>query len=172
MVELFTLHNCDRCPSVEEVLLTIKREVQERACRLDPRLSCRLLGLSGWADPYARKKHIHRHEAYGRDFGSGGLYTPQMLVKASKGLSVPITRGRLRRSLRRCRRASHHGARRHGRRWHLVRERWASSGPLDANTAEHPTSRSRSHACRLPSRHEVATAIKRGGDWSRPSAHS
>ncbi|WBB93158.1 DUF1223 domain-containing protein [Verrucosispora sp. WMMC514] len=84
VVEMFTSQGCDSCPPAEEVLSEIERTARERGQRVFT------LGFHvdywdhlGWADPYGDPAHTRRQEDYARAFGSGGLYTPQMVVNGS-----------------------------------------------------------------------------------------
>ncbi|MBQ1051891.1 DUF1223 domain-containing protein [Micromonospora sp. C51] len=84
VVEMFTSQGCDSCPPAEEVLSEIERTARERGQRVFT------LGFHvdywdhlGWADPYGDPAHTRRQEDYARAFGSGGLYTPQMVVNGT-----------------------------------------------------------------------------------------
>ncbi|MCM0676423.1 DUF1223 domain-containing protein [Micromonospora phytophila] len=84
VVEMFTSQGCNSCPPAEELLSEIDRDARERAERVYA------LGFHvdywdhlGWADPYGDRAHTLRQEAYARAFGSGGLYTPQMVVNGT-----------------------------------------------------------------------------------------
>ncbi|MEV1144531.1 DUF1223 domain-containing protein [Micromonospora sp. NPDC049799] len=84
VVEMFTSQGCNSCPPAEEVLSKIDRDARERG---QPVYA---LGFHvdywdhlGWADPYGDPAHTLRQEAYARAFGSGGLYTPQMVVNGT-----------------------------------------------------------------------------------------
>jgi hypothetical protein len=81
---MFTSQGCNSCPPAEEVLSQIDRDARERG---QPVYA---LGFHvdywdhlGWADPYGDPAHTLRQEAYARAFGSGGLYTPQMVVNGT-----------------------------------------------------------------------------------------
>ncbi len=84
VVEMFTSQGCNSCPPAEDVLSEIDRDARERG---EPVYA---LGFHvdywdhlGWADPFGAEAHTLRQEAYARAFGSGGLYTPQMIVNGS-----------------------------------------------------------------------------------------
>ncbi|PZG01964.1 DUF1223 domain-containing protein [Micromonospora deserti] len=84
VVEMFTSQGCNSCPPAEDVLSEIDREARERG---QPVYA---LGFHvdywdhlGWADPFADGAYTRRQEDYARAFGSGGLYTPQMVVNGS-----------------------------------------------------------------------------------------
>ncbi|MEV2241752.1 DUF1223 domain-containing protein [Micromonospora sp. NPDC049891] len=84
VVEMFTSQGCNSCPPAEEVLSEIDQSARERGRPVYA------LGFHvdywdhlGWADPYADGAHTRRQEDYARAFGSGGLYTPQMIVNGT-----------------------------------------------------------------------------------------
>ncbi|MCG5470841.1 DUF1223 domain-containing protein [Micromonospora sp. LAH09] len=84
VVEMFTSQGCSSCPPAEELLTEIERDARERG---QP-----VFGLGfhvdywdylGWADQFADAAYTARQEAYARAFGSGRLYTPQMIVNGT-----------------------------------------------------------------------------------------
>ena len=84
VVEMFTSQGCNSCPPAEELLSEIDRDARERG---QPVYA---LGFHvdywdhlGWTDPYGSAAYTRRQEAYARAFGSGGLYTPQMIVNGT-----------------------------------------------------------------------------------------
>jgi hypothetical protein len=84
VVELFTSQGCESCPPAEEVLTEIERDARTRA---EPVFA---LGFHvdywdylGWPDRFADAAHSARQQAYARAFGSGQLYTPQMIVNGT-----------------------------------------------------------------------------------------
>ncbi|MFC0506633.1 DUF1223 domain-containing protein [Micromonospora costi] len=84
VVEMFTSQGCNSCPPAEDVLSEIDHDARERG---EPVYA---LGFHvdywdhlGWADPFGAGAHTRRQEAYARAFGTGGLYTPQMIVNGS-----------------------------------------------------------------------------------------
>ncbi|SIS03089.1 DUF1223 domain-containing protein [Micromonospora avicenniae] len=84
VVELFTSQGCSSCPPAEEVLSEIERDARER------RQPVFALGFHvdywddlGWPDRFADEAYTARQQAYARAFGSGGLYTPQMVVNGT-----------------------------------------------------------------------------------------
>ncbi|MFI6266481.1 DUF1223 domain-containing protein [Micromonospora sp. NPDC051006] len=84
VVELFTSQGCSSCPPAEEVLTEIERDARERG---QPVFA---LGFHvdywdylGWPDRFADEAYSARQEAYARAFGTGRLYTPQMVVNGT-----------------------------------------------------------------------------------------
>ncbi|MFI6783173.1 DUF1223 domain-containing protein [Micromonospora sp. NPDC050276] len=84
VVEMFTSQGCNSCPPAEELLSEIERDARER------RQNVFALGFHvdywddlGWPDQFADAAYTTRQEAYARAFGTGGLYTPQMVVNGT-----------------------------------------------------------------------------------------
>ncbi|SCF06067.1 hypothetical protein GA0070607_5038 [Micromonospora coriariae] len=84
VVEMFTSQGCSSCPPAEEVLTEIERDARTRG---QPVFA---LGFHvdywddlGWPDRFADAAYTARQEAYARTFGSGRLYTPQMVVNGT-----------------------------------------------------------------------------------------
>ncbi|MGN9778411.1 DUF1223 domain-containing protein [Micromonospora sp. H33] len=84
VVEMFTSQGCNSCPPAEAALSEIDRDARERGRPVYA------LGFHvdywdhlGWTDPYGAAAHTLRQEDYARAFGSGGLYTPQMIVNGT-----------------------------------------------------------------------------------------
>ncbi|MGC4879311.1 DUF1223 domain-containing protein [Micromonospora sp. DT43] len=84
VVELFTSQGCNSCPPAEELLTEIDHDARTRG---DPVFA---LGFHvdywddlGWPDQFADAAYTARQEAYARGFGTGGLYTPQMIVNGT-----------------------------------------------------------------------------------------
>ncbi|MFC3500167.1 DUF1223 domain-containing protein [Micromonospora krabiensis] len=84
VVELFTSQGCSSCPPAEEVLSEIERDARTHGRPVYA------LGFHvdywdylGWPDPFGDGAYSARQEAYARAFGSGRLYTPQMIVNGA-----------------------------------------------------------------------------------------
>ncbi|CCH18558.1 DUF1223 domain-containing protein [Micromonospora lupini] len=84
VVELFTSQGCNSCPPAEELLTEIDQDARTRG---EPVFA---LGFHvdywddlGWPDQFADAAYTARQEAYARGFGTGGLYTPQMIVNGT-----------------------------------------------------------------------------------------
>ncbi|MEV4123071.1 DUF1223 domain-containing protein [Micromonospora sp. NPDC049645] len=84
VVEMFTSQGCNSCPPAEELLSEIERDARERGQNVFA------LGFHvdywddlGWPDQFADAAYTARQEAYARAFGTGGLYTPQMVVNGT-----------------------------------------------------------------------------------------
>ncbi|MBM0235215.1 DUF1223 domain-containing protein [Micromonospora sp. STR1_7] len=84
VVEMFTSQGCSSCPPAEELLTEIESDARTRG---QPVFA---LGFHvdywddlGWPDPFADAAYTARQEAYARAFGSGRLYTPQMIVNGT-----------------------------------------------------------------------------------------
>ncbi|MET8352005.1 DUF1223 domain-containing protein [Micromonospora sp. NPDC005206] len=84
VVEMFTSQGCSSCPPAEEVLTEIERDARAQG---QPVFA---LGFHvdywddlGWPDRFADAAYTARQEAYARAFGSGRLYTPQMVVNGT-----------------------------------------------------------------------------------------
>ena len=83
LVELYTSQGCSSCPPADAFV----RELP--ALGLGPD---KVIPLTfhvdywddlGWPDPFADGAYTARQGAYARAFGSGGLYTPQMIVNGT-----------------------------------------------------------------------------------------
>ncbi|MEU4401998.1 DUF1223 domain-containing protein [Micromonospora orduensis] len=84
VVEMFTSQGCSSCPPAEELLTEIDDDARTRGRPVFA------LGFHvdywddlGWPDPFADAAYTARQESYARAFGSGRLYTPQMIVNGT-----------------------------------------------------------------------------------------
>lgn len=80
LIELFTSQGCSSCPPADRLLSRLAG---------DPAFRGRVVPLSfhvdywnhiGWTDPFSAKRWSERQRAYARAFGSGRIYTPQLVV--------------------------------------------------------------------------------------------
>ncbi|MEU8183765.1 DUF1223 domain-containing protein [Micromonospora sp. NPDC049047] len=84
VVEMFTSQGCNSCPPAEELLSELEHDARVRGQNVFA------LGFHvdywdnlGWPDQFADPAYTARQEAYARAFGTGGLYTPQMVVNGT-----------------------------------------------------------------------------------------
>ncbi len=84
VVELFTSEGCSSCPPADRLLVDL-------AGRDDPRLLPLAFHVDywnrlGWTDPFSDAAYSRRQRAYARAFGSGRVYTPQLIVNGRREL--------------------------------------------------------------------------------------
>lgn len=78
VVELFTSEGCSSCPPADAVLADIVRSSGRGTYALEFHVD--YWDDLGWPDRFASPENTARQRAYARAFGTGGLYTPQMIV--------------------------------------------------------------------------------------------
>jgi hypothetical protein len=76
LVELFTSQGCNTCPPADAFL----GELAQRADVVALSLHVDYWNGLGWPDPFSSPEMTQRQRAYARGFGSGNVYTPQMVV--------------------------------------------------------------------------------------------
>jgi hypothetical protein len=82
VVELFTSEGCSSCPPADTNLATIARRYAGRpvfALSFHVDYWNRL----GWTDPFSNAAYSARQRRYVRALGTGGTYTPQMIINGS-----------------------------------------------------------------------------------------
>jgi hypothetical protein len=99
IVELFTSEGCSSCPPADAALAKLEQ---------DPATAdAEVIGLEehvdywdqlGWADPFSSPEWTSRQREYAEVFGSGSVYTPQMVVDGTTEL-VGSRRPEVRRSI-------------------------------------------------------------------------
>ena len=76
LVELFTSQGCSSCPPADRLLsrLAAKQRVIALAFHVD------YWNYIGWTDPFSSPEWSERQRRYAAAFGSGRIYTPQLVV--------------------------------------------------------------------------------------------
>jgi hypothetical protein len=82
VVELFTSEGCSSCPPADEVLGDLARRSNRPIYALGFHVD--YWDNLGWRDRSASPDHTARQRAYAHAFGTGGLYTPQMIVDGTE----------------------------------------------------------------------------------------
>lgn len=82
VLELFTSEGCSSCPPADTLLTELGREPGVLALAFHVDYWDRL----GWVDPFGSPEATARQHAYGRRFGAGRIYTPQLVVNGRREL--------------------------------------------------------------------------------------
>jgi hypothetical protein len=84
VLELYTSQGCSSCPAADRLLTRLGS---------DPQLLTRVFPLAfhvdywnhiGWTDPFSSASWSERQRRYARAFGSGRIYTPQLVVNGRR----------------------------------------------------------------------------------------
>jgi len=78
IVELFTSEGCSSCPPADDVLADLARASDRPVYALAFHVD--YWDDLGWPDRFASHDNTMRQRTYARAFGTGGVYTPQMIV--------------------------------------------------------------------------------------------
>jgi hypothetical protein len=82
VVELFTSQGCSSCPKADAMFNELSRQsdVVALAWHVD------YWDYIGWPDTFGAKANSDRQRAYAEGWGSGRIYTPQVVVNGTTGL--------------------------------------------------------------------------------------
>ncbi|GAA4279079.1 DUF1223 domain-containing protein [Aquimarina mytili] len=83
VLELFTSQGCSSCPPADELLDKIRQQYQDQNVFV---LSYHVdyWNRLGWKDPFSTKTFTDYQRAYGSQFKSRSIYTPQLVVNGSE----------------------------------------------------------------------------------------
>ncbi|RUT30024.1 DUF1223 domain-containing protein [Arsenicitalea aurantiaca] len=82
VVELFTSQGCSSCPPADKILeeLSGRSDIVALAYHVD------YWDYIGWVDTFGDAAHSDHQRAYAASWGSGRIYTPQMVVNGAQGV--------------------------------------------------------------------------------------
>jgi len=81
VVELFTSEGCSSCPPADALLVKLtERQRLEKVQIVALEEHVDYWDQLGWRDPFSSAEWTGRQESYSAAFGSGSVYTPQMVV--------------------------------------------------------------------------------------------
>jgi hypothetical protein len=87
IVELFTSEGCSSCPPADAALAKLEQDpatVDAQVIGLEEHVD--YWNQLGWADPFSSPDWTSRQREYAEVFGSGSVYTPQMVVDGTTEL--------------------------------------------------------------------------------------
>ena len=84
VLELFTSQGCSSCPPADENVMRVDQTAREQNLPVYP-LSFHVdyWNRLGWTDPFSSAEATERQRGYARAFGSGRIYTPQLVINGT-----------------------------------------------------------------------------------------